>query len=88
MQLHFIIVIESDGNAALSVLGRRLTQTIFGDDQNTAGRSEFDRGAKARDACANHNEFGVNVRARGVDTDNGIASDRRRPERASVCPTG
>jgi hypothetical protein len=30
----------------------------------------------------------VNVRARGVDTDNGIASDRRRPERVSVCPTG
>lgn len=62
VQFHFVVVIQRDGDTALSVFGRRFTQAVFGDNQNAAGRSEFDGGAKARDARANDDEIGLYVR--------------------------
>ena len=62
MQFHFVVVIECDSDAALSIFGRRFPQAVFGDNQNAPGRSEFDGGAKARDACTNDGEIGLYVR--------------------------
>jgi hypothetical protein len=68
VELHFVVIVERDGDAALRILGGRLAQAVFGDDQNTTSRSELDRGPEPCNASANHNEIGVNVRTRGVDT--------------------
>jgi len=61
MQFHFIVIAESRGNSALSVLGGRFAQRILGYNQHTPRRGELDCRAQTGNTCSNHDEICLNV---------------------------
>lgn len=61
MEFDFVVVTKGGSDSALGVFGRRLAQTVFGDNEDAAGASEFDGGAETCHASADHNEIGVNA---------------------------
>jgi hypothetical protein len=61
VQLYFIVVVQSSGNTALRIFGRRLNQSVLGYNQDTARRREFNGRAQARNTSAHNDEICSNL---------------------------
>lgn len=59
VESNFVFIAEGDGDSALGPGGGGVTEIGFGKDQHRAGGTEFDGGAQASDARANHDVIGA-----------------------------
>jgi hypothetical protein len=61
VQLDLVVIAESRGNSALSVLGRRFAQGILRDNEHMSSRGELNCRAQTGNTCPNYDEVCVNV---------------------------
>ena len=59
VQLHFVVVAERHGDAALRVLGRGFVQRVLGDHQHLARLRQFDGRAQPGHASADDKEIRI-----------------------------
>ena len=68
VKLNLIVVAKRGGDSALSIFGGRLSQTVFGNDQNVARRRQLDSGSQACYACSDNDEIRLNALNGSGDT--------------------